>query len=123
MHSLNQLVASAPIPSARPARKASRSLAGVQEVVLGDSTAAGAGLPWLTKPSAADRACGRSSESYAADLASANGWKEVLCRLDGERVARIISGEGVERQGRVLDRPADRPLGHEGHGAGKGVGP
>ena len=33
---------------------------GVQAVVIGDSTAAGWGLPWGTNPTAEDQACGRS---------------------------------------------------------------
>jgi hypothetical protein len=45
-----------------------------QVVVMGDSTASGWGLPWVSSPTALDKGCGRSSESYAADLATANGW-------------------------------------------------
>jgi hypothetical protein len=52
----------------------SRQLPGVQAVVIGDSTAAAAGNPIAPNASAPDRACGRSSESYAADLATANNW-------------------------------------------------
>ena len=96
VHSLNQLVASAPIPAAQPVRKSRRALTGVQEVVLGDSTAAGAGLPWVTDPSAIDRACGRSSESYAADLASANDWKAVNLACDSATVRQGVLGDQVE---------------------------
>src|SRR5579875_3640703 len=47
---------------------------GVQAVVIGDSTAAGYGLPWGPDPSEEDKACGRSPDSYASDLAAANNW-------------------------------------------------
>jgi lysophospholipase L1-like esterase len=47
---------------------------GVQAVVLGDSTASGWGLPWGPDPSAEDKACGRSPDAYANDLAAANNW-------------------------------------------------
>jgi lysophospholipase L1-like esterase len=47
---------------------------GVQAVVIGDSTAAGWGLPWGSDPNPEDQACGRSPESYAADIAAANQW-------------------------------------------------
>ena len=47
---------------------------GVQAVVIGDSTAAGAGLPWEANPTPEDEACGRSAESYAADIAAAEQW-------------------------------------------------
>jgi hypothetical protein len=84
VHSLNQLVASAPIPAQR--LKPSRPLHGIQEVVLGDSTAAGAGLPLMTRPSGADRGCGRSADSYAEDLAMANGWKAVNLACDSATI-------------------------------------
>jgi lysophospholipase L1-like esterase len=47
---------------------------GVQAVVIGDSTAAGWGLPWGAGATPQDEACGRSPESYAADIAAANQW-------------------------------------------------
>jgi lysophospholipase L1-like esterase len=46
----------------------------VQVVVMGDSTASGWGLPWVSPATALDQGCGRSSESFAANLATANGW-------------------------------------------------
>src|SRR5215469_10639261 len=92
VHSLNQLVARTPVASL-PARKHRRIITGVQEVVIGDSTAAGAGLPVVPDPSAVDRACGRSSESYAADLAEANGWKAVNLACDSATVRRGLLSE------------------------------
>jgi hypothetical protein len=94
VHSLNQLVGSTPAGS-QPARKRRPVVTGVQEVVMGDSTAAGAGLPLVADPSAVDRACGRSSESYAADLASANGWKAVNLACDSATVRHGMLGGQV----------------------------
>jgi GDSL-like Lipase/Acylhydrolase family len=91
VHSLNQLVASAPVGS-QPARRIRPVVTGVHEVVMGDSTAAGAGLPLVADPSAADRVCGRSSESYAADLAAANGWKAVNLACDSATVGHGLLG-------------------------------
>ncbi|MEO7125736.1 MAG: GDSL-type esterase/lipase family protein [Nakamurella sp.] len=42
--------------------------------VIGDSTAAGLGNPILADPSPDDAVCGRSSDAFAAVLASANDW-------------------------------------------------
>jgi lysophospholipase L1-like esterase len=91
VHSLNQLVASAPIPAQQDGRP-SPPVRGVQEVVLGDSTAAGAGLPLTDHPSAADRGCGRSSESYGQDLAAANGWKVVNLACDSATIRQGVLG-------------------------------
>ena len=100
VHSLNQLVASAPIPT--PAVKPSRPVVhGVQEVVLGDSTAAGAGLPLVARPSAADRDCGRSSESYAQVLAAANDWKAVNLACDSATIRQGLLGS-QQRSGAQL---------------------
>jgi len=91
VHSLNQLVASAPmsVPTARPPGPL---VGGIQEVVLGDSTAAGAGLPLAPRPSAADTACGRSPDSYAADLAVANGWKALNLACDSAAIRAGVLG-------------------------------
>ncbi len=91
VHSLNQLVASAPIPAQQDGRP-SRPVRGVQEVVLGDSTAASAGLPLIGHPSATDRGCGRSSESYGQDLAAANGWKVVNLACDSATIRQGLLG-------------------------------
>lgn len=49
-----------------------RGAPGVQVVVLGDSTAAGIGNPLVPSPTPLDRACFRSADAYAVDLAQAN---------------------------------------------------
>jgi len=89
--SLNQLVGRADV--ARPQPQPSQPpLPGIQEVVLGDSTAAGAGLPPVAHPSAADSACGRSSQSYAIDLASVNGWRALNLACDSATIANGLLG-------------------------------
>jgi lysophospholipase L1-like esterase len=80
-----------------------RQLHGVQEVVLGDSTAAGAGLPWLPRPSAADKLCGRSSQAYAVDLASVNDWKALNLACDSATIAHGLLGR--QRQGALQIPP------------------
>jgi lysophospholipase L1-like esterase len=70
--SMDDLVGANPqrtVPTAR-----GPALRTVQAVVLGDSTAAAIGNPLVDRPSAEDRACGRSRDSYAAYLAQANRW-------------------------------------------------
>jgi hypothetical protein len=91
VHSLNQLVASAPIPAQQDPRPRP-PVRGVQEVILGDSTAAGAGLPLIANPSAVDRGCGRSSDSYGQDIAAANGWKVVNLACDSATIRQGLLG-------------------------------
>src|SRR6266487_1421226 len=62
VNSLNQLVGSSPPPQVHVK---GRPLPKVQAVVLGDSTAAGEGLPVATRSSALTRVCGRSQDSSA----------------------------------------------------------
>lgn len=89
--SLNQLVGKADATAPQPAPSQPR-LTGIQEVVLGDSTAAGAGLPPVDHPSTADNACGRSSQSYAVDLASVNGWRALNLACDSATIAHGLLG-------------------------------
>jgi lysophospholipase L1-like esterase len=89
-HSLNDLVGSETrLPRIRPVGP---SLPGVQVVVIGDSTAAGAGL--APPPGASDtaRACGRSADSYAADLSAANGWKVLNLACNGATISHGLLG-------------------------------
>ncbi len=88
--SLNQLVGRANV-TVQP-QPAQPPLHGIQEVVLGDSTAAGAGLPPVADPSAADTACGRSTQSYALDLAAAHGWTALNLACDSATVADGLLG-------------------------------
>jgi lysophospholipase L1-like esterase len=70
--SLNDLVGASELGAAP--NPVGRNLPGVQAVVIGDSTAAAIGNPLVQHASAQDRACGRSADSYAQDLAEVNGW-------------------------------------------------
>ncbi len=105
VHSLNELVGSTPAAS-QPVMRHRRVVTGVQEVVMGDSTAAGAGLPLVAHPSAADRACGRSSESYAAVLAAANGWTAVNLACDSATVRRGMLGS-QDADGEIVPAQTD----------------
>ena len=71
VRTLDQLVGRVPlavVPASPRAPKAS-----VNTVVIGDSTAAGAGNPLVAKANTEDTACRRSRDSYAADIAAVNG--------------------------------------------------
>jgi len=92
--SLNQLVGSANV-TVQP-QPAEPPLHGIQEVVLGDSTAAGAGLPLVANPSAADAACGRSTQSYALDLAAAHGWTALNLACDSATIPQGLLGPQLE---------------------------
>jgi lysophospholipase L1-like esterase len=72
-----------------------------QAVVIGDSTAAGWGLPWETNPSPEDQACGRSPESYAADLAAANQWNVLNVACGSATIANGLLGPEVLYNGEV----------------------
>ncbi|MGH3300888.1 MAG: GDSL-type esterase/lipase family protein [Streptosporangiaceae bacterium] len=88
--SLTQLVGSAEVTVQR--QRGQPPLRGIQEVVLGDSTAAGAGLPVVAHPSPADSACGRSTQSYASDLAAAHGWTALNLACDSATIAAGLLG-------------------------------
>lgn len=90
VHSLDDLVGRTPVGTAP--RPVGASLPGVQAVVIGDSTAAGLGDPPLKNASALDKACGRSSDAYAADLAAVNGWNVLNLACSGATVADGILG-------------------------------
>ena len=90
VHSLNELVGTeTTVPKIRPR---GRPLPNVQVVVMGDSTAAGAGLAPQLGATNATRACGRSSDSYAADLAAANGWRVLNLACNGATISHGLLG-------------------------------
>lgn len=94
VHSLNDLVGtSISPPRIRPAGKA---LPGVQVVVMGDSTAAGDGLAPLPGISAPARACGRSADSYAEDLAATNGWQVLNLACNGATISKGLLGSQTQ---------------------------
>jgi lysophospholipase L1-like esterase len=90
VHSLNDLVGTETrLPRIQPTGP---QLPNVQVVVMGDSTAAGAGLAPLPGASSAARACGRSAESYAADLSAADGWQVLNLACDGATISQGLLG-------------------------------
>jgi hypothetical protein len=99
VHSLNELVgAETSMPKIHPA---GRPLPNVQIGVMGDSTAAGAGLAPLPGATDATRACGRSSDSYAADLGAANGWRVLNLACNGATIRLGLLGSQT-RDGNTL---------------------
>jgi lysophospholipase L1-like esterase len=74
---------------------------GVQAVVIGDSTASGWGLPWGSNPTALDQACGRSPESYAADLAAANQWNVLNVACGSATIENGLLGPEVLYNGQI----------------------
>jgi lysophospholipase L1-like esterase len=105
---LDDLVGQSPLqPTPRAAGPA---LQGVQAIVLGDSTAAAIGNPLVAGASPLDRACGRSSDSYASDLAAANGWNVLNLACSGATVnagvlgVQVIGGKVAPPQLAVAER-------------------
>ena len=78
-----------------------RPLPGVQAVVIGDSTAAAVGNATAANASPLDRACGRSDESYAADLATVNNWNVLNLACSGATVQNGLLGVQVLGDGQV----------------------
>jgi lysophospholipase L1-like esterase len=89
--SLSDLVGNSTLGPSAPA-PVGASLPGVQAVVVGDSTAAAIGNPPVAHPTAQDKACGRSGDSYAADLAQANGWNVLNIACSSATVSQGILG-------------------------------
>jgi hypothetical protein len=79
-----------------------RPLPGVQAVVIGDSTAAAVGNPAAKDASALDKACGRSSESYAADLAAVNNWNVLNAACSGATIQNGLLGAQVLGDGQIV---------------------
>ena len=79
------------------------ALTGVRVVVLGDSTAAGLGNRPVAHATALDKACGRSADSYAADLASVNDWNVLNLSCQGATISDGILG--VQIRGSLVAAP------------------
>jgi lysophospholipase L1-like esterase len=88
--SLNDLVGASQVGAAP--NPVGASLPGVQAVVLGDSTAAAIGNPLVAHAGAQDKACQRSADSYAVDLAQVNGWNVLNLACSGATVPDGILG-------------------------------
>jgi lysophospholipase L1-like esterase len=95
---LDDLVGVDPLTGTAPA---SAPQPGVQVVVMGDSTAAGWGLPWGPDPNAEEEACGRSPQSYAEDLATANQWDVLNLACGSATIADGLLGPEVLYNGQV----------------------
>ena len=95
---LDDLVGVDPLTEPAPV---GRPQPGVQAVVIGDSTAAGWGLPWGTNPTDQDKACGRSQDAYAADLAAANNWNVLNLACGGATVLNGLLGPEVLYNGEI----------------------
>jgi hypothetical protein len=96
---LDDLVGTDPLEAPPPS--IAKPLPGVQAVVIGDSTAAAIGNPLPAGASALDRACGRSSESYAADLAVVNTWNVLNLACSGATIQNGLLGVPVFGNGQV----------------------
>ncbi|HEX3752588.1 MAG TPA: SGNH/GDSL hydrolase family protein, partial [Streptosporangiaceae bacterium] len=88
--SLTGLVGQAQLPTEAKLTGPERGT--VQAVVLGDSTAAALGNPLVAHATAQDRACRRSSDAYAADLAAVNDWDVLNLACSGATIADGILG-------------------------------
>jgi lysophospholipase L1-like esterase len=96
---LDDLVGADPLQASQ--QNVPKPLTGVQAVVIGDSTAAAIGNPLSAGAGALDRACGRSSESYAADLAVVNTWNVLNLACSGATIANGLLGAQVLPNGQV----------------------
>ena len=88
--SLSGLVGQSRLPVAGKA--AGKAEPSVQAVVMGDSTAAGLGLPPRAHPSKLDSACHRSSYAFAPDLAALSNWDVLNLACSGATVAAGLLG-------------------------------
>ena len=95
IHSLTDLAGRAAIAPVAAASGPSRPA--VQVVVMGDSTAAGLGNAALAHPTKQDKACYRSADTYAADLATANQWQVLNLACSGATIPVGILGPQTER--------------------------
>jgi hypothetical protein len=98
---LDDLVGVDPLQGASGTPVTARPQPGDQAVVIGDSTAAAVGNPAVIGATALDRACGRSSQSYAADLASVNDWTVLNLACSGATVQNGLLGAQVLSDGQV----------------------
>ena len=106
VHSLQALVGSAPQLPDPPS--SSGTPPGTRVVVMGDSTASGWGLRPLPHGTKEDRACNRSIDSYAQDLADANGWHVTNLACSDATIAEGILG-AQEHNGQLLPAQISDP--------------
>ena len=88
--SLTGLVGQARLPTVQSATGPAQTK--VQAVVMGDSTAAALGNPLIAHPSTLDRACRRSGDAFAADLAAVNNWDVLNLACSGATIQHGLLG-------------------------------
>jgi len=90
IYSLTTLAGRAPLPPVSAVSGTART--GVQVVVMGDSTAARLGNAPQRHPSKQAKACHRSADTYAADLAAASHWQVLNLACSGATIPVGILG-------------------------------
>ena len=88
--SLTGLVGQARLPTVQSATGPAQTK--VQAVVMGDSTAAALGNPLIAHASTLDRACRRSGDAFAADLAAVNNWDVLNLACSGATIQHGLLG-------------------------------
>ncbi len=71
------------------------TVASYRYVALGDSVAAGLGLPLVTDASRQDQTCGRSSQSYAYEVGRQLGYTTTLLACSGDTAGDLITRQGI----------------------------
>jgi hypothetical protein len=90
LHSLSDLVGRGNNSPVAPAD--GPQMGAVDAVVIGDSTAAAIGNSPLASPDALDKACGRSADSFAEQLATVNTWNVLNLACSGATVRTGLLG-------------------------------
>jgi lysophospholipase L1-like esterase len=99
VRTLDDLVGTSPTPA--PLTPQGHALPDTQVVVIGDSTAAGDGLPTAANASPLDRACGRSPDAYATALGAVNDWQVLNLACDSATIENGLLGVQVLADGQV----------------------
>jgi GDSL-like Lipase/Acylhydrolase family len=99
VRTLDDLVGTSPTPA--PQAPQGRALPDTQVIVIGDSTAAGDGLPRAANASPLDRACGRSPDAYATALGTVNDWQVLNLACDSATIENGLLGVQVLADGQV----------------------
>jgi|GEM_PF-405164 len=89
-------------PSTTPTQTTTAATRGTY-AALGDSVAAGLGLPIVSNATAADQQCGRSSQAYPNQVADARGLQLVFAACSGATAGDLVTqqrvnGNNPERQ-------------------------
>jgi len=98
VHTLDDLVG---VDTVQPPATPVKVNPNVQVVVMGDSTASGWGLPWVSSSTPLDQGCGRSADSYSMDLAAANGWNVQNLACGSATIPAGLLGPQVLSNGQI----------------------